>query len=42
MLIISNVVKLLEGLGILKKVGSAQRGRTFAYEEYLGILRKDT
>lgn len=39
---VSNSVRRLEGLGIIKKVGNSQRGRTFAYEEYLGILRKDT
>lgn len=39
---ISSAVKKLEGLGIIRKVGNSQRGRTFAYEEYLGILRKDT
>lgn len=39
---VSNSVRKLEGLGIIKKVGNSQRGRTFAYEEYLGILRKDT
>lgn len=39
---VSNAVKKLEELGIIKQVGEAQRGRTFAYEEYLSILRKDT
>lgn len=39
---VSNAVKILESLGIIKQVGNAQRGRTFAYEAYLTILRKDT
>lgn len=39
---VSNAIGKLEGLGIIRKVGNSQRGRTFAYEEYLGILRKDT
>jgi Fic family protein len=39
---ISNIVKRLESLGILKQVGTMQRGRTFAYNDYLNILRKDT
>jgi Fic family protein len=39
---VSNIVKKLELLGILKQVGSSQRGRTFAYDQYLNILRKDT
>lgn len=34
------VKKLLE-LGILQEVTNAARNRVFAYEEYLGILRKD-
>lgn len=39
---VSNAVKKLEKMGIIKQVGEAQRSRTFAYEEYLCILRKDT
>ncbi len=39
---VSTSIKRLEDLGIIRKVGNALRGRTFAYEEYLGILRKDT
>lgn len=39
---VSNAVKKLEELGIIKQVGEARRSRTFAYEEYLSILRKDT
>ena len=38
----SNMIKKLEGLGILQKAGTSQGRRTFAYEEYLNILRKDT
>lgn len=39
---VANIIKKLEKLNILKQVGDFQRNRTFAYEEYLGILRKDT
>ena len=39
---VSNAVKKLEELRIIKQVGEARRSRTFAYEEYLSILRKDT
>jgi len=39
---VSNIVKKLESIGILKQVGNSRRGRTFAYEAYLSILRKDT
>lgn len=39
---VSSAIKKLEEIGIIKQVGEAQRGRTFAYEEYLSILRKDT
>lgn len=39
---VSNIVKKLENLGILQKVSHVHRGRTFAYEDYLRILRKDT
>ncbi len=35
------VMKLVE-LGILQETTNAARNRVFAYEEYLGILRKDT
>jgi Fic family protein len=39
---VASSIKKLEGLGILQQVGDSLRGRVFAYEEYLGILRKDT
>ncbi len=32
----------MKSLGIIKQVGDVRRSRTFAYEEYLSILRKDT
>lgn len=35
------VITLVE-LGILQETTNAARNRVFAYEEYLGILRKDT
>ena len=38
----SSAVKKLEALGIIKQIGDARRSRTFSYEEYLSILRKDT
>ncbi|MEG0153939.1 MAG: Fic family protein [Lachnospiraceae bacterium] len=38
----SNAVKKLMGLGILVQVDNSKRERSFAYEEYLAILRKDT
>lgn len=39
---VSNAVKKLIELGILVPVNNNKRERSFAYEEYLGILRKDT
>ena len=39
---VSQGVKRLEECGILVKTNNANRNRVFAYEEYLGILRKDT
>ncbi|MEG1953902.1 MAG: Fic family protein, partial [Hydrogenoanaerobacterium sp.] len=38
----SNAVKKLMELGILVPVDNSKRERSFAYEEYLGILRKGT
>ncbi|MEG0354363.1 MAG: Fic family protein [Lachnospiraceae bacterium] len=38
----SNAVKKLMELGILVPVDNRKRERSFAYEEYLAILRKDT
>lgn len=38
----SNAVKKLLVLGILVQVDNSKRERSFAYEEYLAILRKDT
>jgi Fic family protein len=38
----ATAVKKLVELGILKETTNAARNRVFAYEEYLGILRKDT
>lgn len=38
----SNAVKKLMGLGVLVQVDNSKRERSFAYEEYLAILRKDT
>ncbi|MEF9945273.1 MAG: Fic family protein [Lachnospiraceae bacterium] len=38
----SNAVKKLMELGILVQVDNSKRERSFAYEEYLAILRKDT
>lgn len=35
-------VKKLVELGILQETTNTARNRVFAYEEYLGILRKDT
>lgn len=37
-----SVIKKFIQLGILEQVGDNQRGRHFAYEDYLNILRKDT
>ena len=39
---VSTAVKKLVELGILQETTNAARNRVFAYEEYLGILRKDT
>ena len=39
---VSSAVKKLEAIGIIKQVCDTRRRRTFAYEEYLSILRKDT
>ncbi len=39
---VSNAVKYLTELGILRQTESGQRNRVFSYEEYLQILRKDT
>lgn len=39
---VSASVKRLEENGILVQTNNANRNRVFAYEEYLGILRKDT
>ena len=39
---VATAVKKLVGLGILQETTNAARNRVFAYEEYLGILRKDT
>lgn len=38
----SNAVKKLMELGILVQIDNSKRERSFAYEEYLTILRKDT
>lgn len=39
---VSSAVKRLTDMGILVKTSDAGRNRTFAYEEYLDILRKGT
>jgi len=39
---VSNAVNRLIELGILKQTQDVRRSRVFAYEEYLGTLRKDT
>ena len=39
---VATAVKKLVELGILQETTNAARNRVFAYEEYLGILRKDT
>lgn len=39
---VSNAVNKFMELGILKQTENVRRSRVFAYEEYLGILRKDT
>ena len=38
----SGAVKRLANAGILKQTTNASRNRTFAYEDYLAILRKGT
>jgi len=38
----SSAIKKLMSLGILKQTENVSRGRVFAYEDYLVILRKDT
>ena len=38
----ATAVKKLVELGILQETTNAARNRVFAYEEYLGIFRKDT
>ncbi len=39
---VSGAVKRLEEKGILIQTNNVSRNRVFAYQEYLGILRKDT
>jgi len=39
---VSNAVNRLVELGILRQTENVRRSRVFAYEEYLGIMRKDT
>ena len=39
---VATAVKKLVELGILQETTNAARNRVFAYEEYLGVLRKDT
>ena len=39
---VSASVKRLEECEILVQTNNANRNRVFAYEDYLGILRKDT
>lgn len=39
---VSNAVNNLIELGILRQTENVRRSRVFTYEEYLGILRKDT
>lgn len=39
---VSNAVNNLVELGILRQAENVRRNRVFAYDEYLGILRKDT
>jgi len=36
------MLKKLVELGVLQETTNAARNRVFAYEKYLGILRKDT
>ncbi|MGE5417457.1 MAG: Fic family protein [Acidobacteriota bacterium] len=39
---VSNAVKTMMELGILRQTENVRRSRVFAYEDYLAILRKDT
>ena len=39
---VSRAVERLSDIGVLVKMNNASRNRTFAYEEYLSILRKGT
>ena len=39
---VAKAVKNLTDVGILQQTENSRRNRCFAYEEYLGILRKDT
>lgn len=39
---VAGAVEKLIGCGILVQISNATRNRTFAYDEYLQILRKDT
>jgi len=39
---VSNAVKKLMALGVLRETTNASRNRVFAYDAYLAILRKDT
>ena len=39
---VAKAVKNLMDIGILKQTENSRRNRCFAYDEYLGILRKDT
>ncbi len=39
---VAAAIKRLDALGILQKTANVSRNKTFAYEEYLSILRKDT
>ncbi|PHS35625.1 MAG: filamentation induced by cAMP protein fic [Alkaliphilus sp.] len=39
---VSNSVKILIELGVLKQTENVRRNRVFSYEEYLQIMRKDT
>jgi Fic family protein len=38
----ASMIKKFVDIGILEKISTGKRSRTFAYEEYLNILRKDT
>jgi len=39
---VSNGVKRLEEAGILREITGRQRGRIYAYDEYLGLLNEGT